>query len=147
MPSPLEALIDLSGTPAALTAQADTMLERARWASEVYQRYDRTRVMRIAEAVANAAHEKAEAYAEWAVRETGFGVVAHKKIKNELTARPFLDYYRDWDFVNPRTDPNTGVVEVPKPAGVIFALIPSTNPIAAINFKAICAIQIGRAHV
>ena len=140
MPSPLEKLIDLSGTPAALTAQADTMLERARWASEVYQRYDRARVMRIAEAVANAAHEKAEAYAEWAVRETGFGVVAHKKIKNELTARPFLDYYRDWDFVNPRTDPNTGVVEVPKPAGVIFALIPSTNPIATINFKVICAV-------
>ncbi len=140
MAEPSQLLIDITGTPAALAAQAETVLERARWAGEVYQRYDRTRVMAICQAVADAAFSKAEAYAEWAVRETGFGVVAHKKIKNELTSRAFLDYYRGWDFVNPRTDAATGVVEVPRPAGVIFALIPSTNPIATINFKAICAL-------
>ncbi len=140
MAEPSQLLIDISGTPAALAAQAETVLERARWAGEVYQRYDRTRVLAITQAVADAAFSKAEAYAEWAVRETGFGVVAHKKIKNELTSRAFLDYYRGWDFVNPRTDPATGVVEVPRPAGVIFALVPSTNPIATINFKIICAL-------
>ena len=140
-------LVDIAGTPAALAAEAETVLERARWASEAFLRYDRAKVLAIAQAIANAAHEKAEAYAEWAVRETGFGVVAHKKIKNELTARPFLDYYRDWDFVNPRTDPSTGIVEVPRPAGVVFALVPSTNPIATINFKTLCAMMTRNAIV
>ena len=139
MPEGSSPLIDISGTPAALAAEAETMLERARWASEAFLRYDRPRVIAIAEAVAAAAFDKAEAYAEWAVRETGFGVVAHKKIKNELTSHAMLDHYREWDFVNPRTDPATGVVEVPRPAGVIFALVPSTNPIATINFKSLCA--------
>lgn len=133
-------LIDISGSPEALAAQADLMLERGRWACEVFQRYDRARTLAIADAVAQAARAKAAEYADWAVRETGFGVAEHKRIKNELTSVPFLDYFRDWDFVNPRTDPNTGVVEIPRPAGVIFALVPSTNPIATINFKVLCTL-------
>ena len=79
------------------------MLERAKWAAEVFQRYDRDRTYAIAEAVAREAHAKAATYAEWAVRETGFGVAEHKKLKNELTSLPFLEYYRDWDFVGPHT--------------------------------------------
>jgi acyl-CoA reductase-like NAD-dependent aldehyde dehydrogenase len=133
-------LVDISQSPAALMAQANLMLERAKWAAEEFQRYDRERTYAIAEAVAQEAHGKAATYAEWAVRETGFGVAAHKKIKNELTSLPFLEYYRDWDFVSPHCDANKGVVEIPRPAGVVFALIPSTNPISTLNFKIMCAL-------
>ena len=49
-----------------------------------------SRTYAIAEAVAREAHAKAATYAEWAVRETGFGVAEHKKLKNELTSLPFL---------------------------------------------------------
>ena len=48
-----------------------------------------------------AAEDKAEQYAEWAVRETGFGVVEHKVVKNRLCSRGILDAYRDDDFVTP----------------------------------------------
>ena len=133
-------LVDISQSPAALIAQADLVLERAKWAAEVFQRYDRDRTYAIAEAVAQEAHEKAAIYAEWAVRETGFGVAEHKKLKNELTSLPFLEYYRDWDFITPHCDPDKRVVEIPRPAGVIFALIPSTNPISTLNFKILCAL-------
>jgi acyl-CoA reductase-like NAD-dependent aldehyde dehydrogenase len=133
-------LIDISQSPAALTARADLMLERAKWAAEVFQRYDRDRTYAIAEAVAREAYAKAASYAEWAVRETGFGVAEHKKLKNELTSLPFVEHYRDWDFVTPHCDPNKRVVEIPRPAGVIFALIPSTNPISTLNFKILCAL-------
>ena len=136
----ITSLVDISGSPAALTAQADLMLERAKWAAEVFQRYDRNRTCAIAEAVAREAHAKAATYAEWAVRETGFGVAEHKKLKNELTSLPFLEYYRDWDFVTPHSDPDKRVIEIPRPAGVIFALIPSTNPISTLNFKILCAL-------
>ncbi|MEY2503484.1 MAG: hypothetical protein QOI07_3821 [Verrucomicrobiota bacterium] len=133
-------LVDISQSRTALHAQADMMLERGKWAAEIFQRYDRPSTHAIAEAVARAAHAKAGEYAEWAVRETGFGVAAHKKLKNELTSLPFLDYYREWDFVNPRFDPQSKIVEVPRPAGVIFALLPSTNPISTLNFKSLSAL-------
>ena len=86
-------------------------------------------------------------YGDWAVRETGFGVAEHKKLKNELSSLPLVAHYRDWDFINPRQDSETGIVEVPKPAGVIFALVPSTNPIATIYFKVLSALMTRNAIV
>ena len=133
-------LVDISGSEAAMRAQADTVLERARWASQVFQRYDRERTYAIAHAAAEAGFAKAGEYGEWAVQETGFGVAEHKRLKNELSSVPFVEFYKDWDFVNPRADRQSGIVEIPKPAGVVFALVPSTNPIATVYFKILCAL-------
>ena len=140
-------LVDISDSPAAMQARADMVLERARWAAEVFQRYDRAHTIAIAEATARVAHAKAGEYAEWAVRETGFGVVAHKKLKNELSSLPLVEYYRDVDFVNPQLDESRRIVKIPKPAGVIFALVPSTNPIATIYFKTLAALMTRNAIV
>ncbi|MBL6932038.1 MAG: aldehyde dehydrogenase family protein [Rhodospirillales bacterium] len=140
-------LVDISQSQVAMQARAEMVLERARWASQVFQRYDRQKTMAIADAVAQAAHAKAAEYGEWAVRETGFGVAAHKTLKNELSSVPLVDYYRDWNFVDPRTDERTGVIEIPKPAGVIFALVPSTNPIATLYFKVLSALMTRNAIV
>ena len=69
-------LVDIADTPAALAGQADIVLERARWAAEVFRRFDRTLTMSIVDAVAKVAHENAGRYGDWAVEETGFGVAA-----------------------------------------------------------------------
>lgn len=135
----LRELVDISQSRAARASKADMMLERARWAGEVFQRYDRDLTLKIVDAVAQLAQEKAGFYAEWAVRETGFGVVAHKKIKNEMTSVPFVDAYRDCDFTSPRILESRKIIEIPRPAGVVFGLIPSTNPIATLNFKILLA--------
>ncbi|GJL82613.1 MAG: aldehyde dehydrogenase [marine bacterium B5-7] len=140
-------LVDISSTAAALQGHADILLERARWATTVFQRYDRQTTMNIVDAVAKTAHENAAYYAEWAVRETGFGVVEHKKLKNELTAYPLVDYYRDEDYVNFKIDEARKIVEIPRPAGVVFALTPSTNPIATVNYKIIIALMTRNAIV
>ena len=140
-------LVDISQSEAAMRAAADMMLERARWASQVFQRYDRERTYAIAEAAAKAAHAKAGEYGDWAVKETGFGVAEHKKLKNELSSLPFVEHYRDWDFVNPRVDEHAHIVEIPKPAGVVFALVPSTNPIATVYFKVLSALMTRNAIV
>ncbi|MCP5342002.1 MAG: aldehyde dehydrogenase family protein [Rhodobacteraceae bacterium] len=113
---------------------------RAGWAVRYYSTFTRDAVLGIAEAVARAGHEKAGFYADWAVRETGFGVAEHKKLKNELSALPLLDYYRDLDLVTPRIDAGRKIVDLPKPAGVIFALTPATNPIATLYYKTMLAI-------
>ena len=147
MEAEIRTLIDISGTPAARHGMADMMLERARWAATAFARYDRDATMAIVDAVAARAHDHSAHFAEAVVQETGFGVAAHKKIKNELTARPLVDFYRDQDFVNARVDETRKIVEIPRPAGVIFALTPSTNPIATLHFKVLLALMTRNAIV
>lgn len=113
---------------------------RAAWAARYYRSFSRDAVLAIAEAVARAGYEKAGHFADLAVAETGFGVVEHKKIKNELCTHTLLDYYRDLDLVTPRIDAERKIVELPKPAGVVFALAPATNPVATVYYKAMLAI-------
>jgi acetaldehyde dehydrogenase/alcohol dehydrogenase len=127
--------IEPAGVP-----RARQMLERARWAAQAYATYDRGSVLRIVDAVARVAEEKAEQYAEWAVRETGFGVVADKTLKNRLCSRGILETYRDHDYVTPRIDADRKIVEVQRPAGVVFALTPSTNPVSTVYFKIILSL-------
>ncbi len=120
---------------AAGVPRARQMLDRAQWAARAFARYDNATVVRIAEAVAKVAEAKSEHYAEWAVRETGFGVVEHKVVKNRLCSRGIVDAYRDHDYVSPRVDSDRKLVEVPRPAGVVLALTPSTNPVSTVYFK------------
>lgn len=140
-------LVDIGHTSVAMRARAEMILDRARWASRIFQRYDRETTQGIADAAARVAHEKAGDYAEWAVRETGFGVVEHKRIKNELSSIALVDHYRDWNFVDPGHDESAGTFEIPRPAGVVFALVPSTNPIATVYFKVLCALMTRNAIV
>lgn len=113
---------------------------RAAWAARYYRNFSRDAVLAIAEAVARAGHDKAAHFADLAVAETGYGVVAHKTIKNRLCTHDLLAFYRDLDLVTPRIDAGRKIIELPKPAGVIFALAPVTNPVATVYFKAMLAI-------
>ena len=122
-------------------ARAAMMLQRAHWAAEGFARFDHERVVRILDAVAAAAEAKAEEYAEWAVAETGMGVVEHKALKNRMCSRGLWDTYRDHDYVSPRIRHDDKILELPRPAGVIFALTPTTNPIATTYFKVLLALM------
>lgn len=113
---------------------------RAAWAARYYKSFSREAVIAIAEAVARAGYEKAEHFADRAVAETGFGVVEHKTIKNKACTHELLDFYRDMDLVTPRIDAEHKIVELPKPAGVVFALTPATNPVATVYYKAMLAV-------
>ena len=98
-------------------------------------------------AVADVAHDNAQRYAEWAVRETGFGVAEHKLRKNQACSRGLLDTYMGHDYVSPRVRHDDKVVEVPRPAGVVLALTPSTNPVASVYFKVLLALMTRNAVV
>jgi acetaldehyde dehydrogenase / alcohol dehydrogenase len=127
--------------PDAVYEQAKLKVERSRWAAVKFQKLDRAATGRIVQAVAEAAHAKAQFYAEWAVRETGMGVVAHKRQKNEACSRGLVEMYGQEDFVAPRIDNARKIVDLPRPAGVIYALIPVTNPVATVYFKTIMALM------
>lgn len=121
-------------------SRARMKVGRAAWAARYYKDFSRDAVMAIAEAVAKAGHDRAAEFAERAVAETGFGVVEHKAIKNRLCTHDLLNYYRDLDLVTPRIDEARKIIELPKPAGVVFALAPATNPVATVYYKAMLAI-------
>jgi acyl-CoA reductase-like NAD-dependent aldehyde dehydrogenase len=127
--------------------QARAMLERAEWAARAFRRLDKPAVDRILEAVASAAMRHAQEYAERAVAETGIGVVEHKRLKNEACSRGLLDFYAGADFVTPRIDEAAKIVEVPRPAGVVLALTPSTNPVATVYFKVLLSLMTRNAVV
>jgi acyl-CoA reductase-like NAD-dependent aldehyde dehydrogenase len=133
------------GTPQVRTA--GHVLERARWAARAFARYSAADVQRIVAAVAEAGYRNAQHYAEWAVRETGFGVVEHKTLKNEACSRGIVAEYAGEDFVTPRIDAARKIVEVPRPAGVVLALTPSTNPVATVYFKVLLSLMTRNAIV
>lgn len=129
------------------TAQAGHMLERAGWAAAAYADYNAAAVSDIVNAVADAAYTAAERFAAEAVAETGMGVVADKVTKNRACSRGIVDYYRGEDYVSPRIDETRKIVELPRPAGVVLALTPTTNPVATVYFKVLLALMTRNAVV
>jgi acyl-CoA reductase-like NAD-dependent aldehyde dehydrogenase len=128
-------------------ARARTMLDRARWAATAFAVFDADRTRKIAEAVAEVAYQNAERYAIEAVEETGMGVSEHKRRKNEACSRGIVERYDVADYVDARIDAESRIVSVPKPAGVVLALTPSTNPIATVYFKVLLALMTRNAVV
>ena len=135
-PISIDLLTDPAGVP-----RARAMLQRAQWAAHAYARYDKAAVDAIVHAAAAAGAAKATEYAERAVAETGFGVAEHKVLKNLACSTGLVETYAGHDYVTPRFDPVAKIVEVPRPAGVVFALTPSTNPVATVYFKALLALM------
>ena len=127
--------------------RARMMLQRAHWAATAFAEYDPVRTSRIVEAVAEVAYQNAERYAHWAVKESGMGVAEHKLIKNQACSRGLVERYAGHDYVSARVHPETKIVELPRPAGVVLALTPSTNPIATAYFNVILALMTRNAVV
>ncbi len=134
-------------TEAPGTARARMMLDRARWAATAFAVYDRERTERVVTAVAAAAYQNAERFAIAAVEETGMGVAEHKRRKNEACSRGVVERYAVADYVDAQVDAEAKIVSVPKPAGVVLALTPSTNPIATVYFKVLLALMTRNAVV
>lgn len=120
--------------------RAKMMLQRARWAATAFATYDRDRTRRIVDAVAEVAYQNAERFAQASVEETGMGVPEHKRRKNEACSRGVAARYAGEDFVGISVDAGQKIVAVPKPAGVVLALTPSTNPIATVYFKVLLSL-------
>jgi acyl-CoA reductase-like NAD-dependent aldehyde dehydrogenase len=123
------------------------MLQRARWAATAFAEYRSDQISKIVHAVAEQGFQNAERFAREAVEETGMGVVEHKRLKNEACSRGLVERYATRDYAGVRIDPERRLIEVPKPAGVILALTPSTNPISTVYFKVLLALMTRNAIV
>lgn len=118
-----------------LEQAVDELYSVAEQAAQSFEKMNVEQVQKIVNAIAAAAADKAEFYAEWAVRETGFGNVADKVIKNMATSVGLLETYNVADFVEPTVDFEKKIISIPKPAGVVLAPMPCTNPNMSVNFN------------
>ena len=119
----------------------DELFANAHEAAASFSSFEKDRVEAIVKVVAEAAQDKAEFYAEWAVRETGFGNVADKHQKNLLNSIGLLEVLNVGDYVDSKVDYDKKIVSFPKPAGVVVALVPCTNPVTTIYYKAIISLM------
>jgi acetaldehyde dehydrogenase (acetylating) len=130
-------------------AEARRLLGRASDAAPHLASLDQESVDRIVHAIHQAAVSNAQSWARLAVDETGFGNLPDKIKKNLFAARDVYEFIRPMRTVGVlREHEDRRVIEIAAPAGVIAAIIPSTNPTStAINkiliaLKAACPIVI-----
>jgi acetaldehyde dehydrogenase / alcohol dehydrogenase len=123
-------------------AYLEGLVHQAKTAAAVFTQYTQEDVDRIVKAVVLAGLEHAQPLARLAIEETRIGVLEDKVIKNMVATEFVYNYIRDKATVGPiREFPERGLVEVAEPIGVIFSLIPITNPTSTVLFKCIMAIK------
>jgi acetaldehyde dehydrogenase (acetylating) len=122
--------------------EARELARQAHEAAKALYDLDQRQVDAICAAMAQAGAENAERLGRMAQEETGYGVAAHKTLKNLIGSREVWESIKDLPSVGViRRDPVKKVVEIAEPAGVIAALTPSTNPTSTVMFKVICSLK------
>src|SRR5512138_2407262 len=125
--------------------------DRVAAAYEAWQTWSRASqqdVDRVCAAMAEAGYQASERLGRLAVEETGYGVPAHKKLKNEFGSRAVWESICDVKTVGViRHDPARRLYEIAWPMGVVAALVPSTNPTSTAFFKCLIAVKARNAIV
>jgi acetaldehyde dehydrogenase (acetylating) len=92
--------------------------------------------------MAEAAYRESERLGRMASEETGYGIPAHKTLKNHLGSRRVWESIKDVKTVGViREDRARGVVEIGWPMGVVAAVSPSTNPTSTVMYKTLIAVK------
>ena len=128
--------------------EARELVAHAAAAQKKFSAFSQEQVDAVVEACAKAAADNAEVLARTAVEETGYGNVPDKIIKNTLAAVEVPRAIREMRTVGIlREDREKGIVEVASPAGVVAAVIPSTNPTSTAIYKTLISIKARNAIV
>src|SRR5271166_2469041 len=123
-------------------AYLEGLVSQARTAAAVFTQYTQEDVDRIVKPMVLAGLEQAQYLARLAIEETRLGVLEDKALKNMVATEFVYNYIRDKRSVGAiREFPERGVVEVAEPIGLIFSVLPITNPTSTVLFKCIMAIK------
>ena len=129
-----------------LDAERSTYLEKlvdsAKTAASVFTQFTQEDVDRIIKPMVLAGLEKAQYLAQLAVEETRLGVMEDKVIKNMVASEFVYNYIKDKRTVGIiREFPERNLMELAEPIGVIFSILPITNPTSTVIFKCIMALK------
>ena len=124
--------------------EARCLAKVARQAADALENMTGQQLDAICEKVAKAFYDSALELAELAVRETGFGNVEDKIIKNQFASKQVWEAIRDMKTVGfLKGSPEEKLMEIGVPVGVIAAIVPSTNPTSTVCYKALIALKAG----
>ncbi len=128
--------------------EARLLAKQAKTAQRQLAQMSQSQLDKIVEAIADAFSKAAVELADMAVRETGFGNVEDKTVKNEFASRTVAKAIRGMKTVGVLKE-STGekLWEVGVPVGVIAAIVPSTNPTSTVCYKAMIALKAGNSIV
>jgi acetaldehyde dehydrogenase (acetylating) len=122
--------------------EARDLAEAAYKAQLIWGHATQQEVDRVCAAMAEAAFQASARLGQMAHEETGYGIPAHKKLKNELASMGVWNSIKDAPTVGViRHDTERRIYEIAWPMGVIAALTPSTNPTSTAMFKSISAVK------
>ena len=128
--------------------EVDHKVALANEAQQKYTSFSQQQVDKIVKAVAEAAFKQSEYLARLAVEETGMGVVAHKKMKNEVGSKAVYEDIKDLKTVGIIAENRMKkYVEIAAPFGVVAAIIPTTNPTSTAIFKTLISLKTQNAIV
>jgi succinate-semialdehyde dehydrogenase len=128
--------------------QVQELVTRARVAQAIFESFSQEKVDMIVKGIGKYVYDNAEMLAKMAVEETGIGRVEDKILKNKGKARVI------WNNLKGKKsrgiigeEPETNLVYVAKPMGVVGAVTPITNPIVTPMCNAMFAIKAGNAVI
>jgi succinate-semialdehyde dehydrogenase len=128
--------------------EIDQLIAKARAAQAVFESFSQEKVDAIVRGIAKYVYDNAEPLARMAVDETGIGVYEDKILKNKGKARVI------WNNLKGKKsrgiigeDPETNLVMVAKPMGVVGAVTPVTNPIVTPMCNGMFALKAGNAVI
>ena len=123
-------------------AYLEGLVSQARTAAAVFTQCSQEDVDRIVKAMVLAGLQQVQHLADLAIEETKLGVLEDKVLKNLVATEFVYNYIKDKRTVGVmREFPERGIVEMAEPIGVIFSLIPITNPTSTVLFKCVMAIK------
>lgn len=124
------------------------LVEKAKSAQEALSRLSQEEADNIVKSIAHAGVRNAERLAEMANKETGFGIVADKVVKNVFASKGVYEHVKDIKTIGEvERDDEKKIRSIAIPVGVIAGLVPSTNPTSTVLYKAEIAIKAGNAIV
>ena len=116
----------------------DSLVEKAKKASEEYLKLDQEQVNNIVKAMSMAGLEHHMELAKMAVEETGRGIYEDKITKNMFATEYIyhsIKYDKTVGVINENEE--EGYEEIAEPIGIIAGVTPVTNPTSTTMFKSI----------
>jgi acyl-CoA reductase-like NAD-dependent aldehyde dehydrogenase len=117
------------------------LVSAANAAQKIFASWDSDKIQALLSRIATVAAERAEEQAKLAVKVTHLGNVKDKTQKNLLASLGVLESLdgQAMGLISRNTD--TGVSIFGDPVGVVFALVPQTNPVSTAVFKTLIALK------
>jgi succinate-semialdehyde dehydrogenase len=129
-------------------AQVHELVGKARLAQAAFESASQATVDAIVKGIGKYVYDNAEMLAKMAVEETGIGRYEDKILKNKGKARIIWNSLKDKKSRGIiGEDPDSNLVYVAKPMGVVGAVTPVTNPIVTPMCNAMFAIKAGNAVI